>query len=877
MSIQRAAVILPCNSWDDFPTHLGDQAAAELLSAWTALWHPAVIAATGRLPGWHQAEEPPDPASFEGELILVPPPSRVRMPGDWCERLAATAPKNPPPVETTGSRAETVIAMLAGAGLDAGQVSADKAADFFALGYAYLQIELLTRAMRYSSVLDADQFESAVVAAAKAAVAGDQTASHDELARAFDLLADARNHVYSVDFYAVDITLVADSTMGEALRAKLATDGVTNLLVTGEQLDRMEREFPETLAELKRGVSGGTAAIVGGPQVPISIHSSPEALLANLLQGQDTAQRVLGREFEVFAQYKSAFFHLLPEVLKGAGFRGALHAGFDGGPLPRAEQRKTYWGPHRDASIEALSATPLDASRAETWLKFAERVGDSIAHDHVATIVVAAWPGTESEYLDDLRRVARFGTALGRLITLDEYFRVTREPDDWTTFFPREYPSYLEGAIAPNAISNSANSYRHDVELIRHRLGAALAGISGLQLVQPPIAANASLAVINPWSFEGDQLVGANVIQSRVEGAPAEISQSTPLLVPEILGCGFAALSTGINKSSVPLAEGLMLRNERMELIVSEKTGGIQSVRLHRDRSTRASQRLVFHHQRGGSAVESQMVADRVSITRNDLLVGEITSEGRIVDGRKELLARFTQRVRVARGLESAIVDIELEPMQQPEGDIWHSYYASRIAWADEAVAVRRGQQWAARETEREHIESPEFVEIDDVIGRVTVFAMGLPFHRRPAPNWLDTLLMVAGEERRQFQFAIGLDQPYPTRGAVGATTSDAVILAAAPAGMTADRGWFLHIGAKNVLVTHVESLPSSATGMRVRLLEIEGRDTHAAISAFRPFAAARQTDFRATEIEVLSVTSGAAEVHLGPYRWVQIEAEWEV
>ena len=42
---------------------------------------------------------------------------------------------------------------------------------------------------------------------------------------------------------------------------------------------------------------------------------------------------------------------------------------------------------------------------------------------------------------------------------------------------------------------------------------------------------------------------------------------------------------------------------------------------------------------------------------------------------------------------------------------------------------------WVARETERERIESPEWIEIDDVIGRVTCFALGLPFHRRAAPE----------------------------------------------------------------------------------------------------------------------------------------------
>ena len=44
--------------------------------------------------------------------------------------------------------------------------------------------------------------------------------SHEELARAFDLLADARNHVYSVDFYVVDVTLLAESTLGEPLRSE---------------------------------------------------------------------------------------------------------------------------------------------------------------------------------------------------------------------------------------------------------------------------------------------------------------------------------------------------------------------------------------------------------------------------------------------------------------------------------------------------------------------------------------------------------------------------------------------------------------------------------------------------------------------------------
>jgi alpha-mannosidase len=876
MTLRRVSTILPCHSWEDFPTYLEGAAAAELLVAWTAAWHPAIVAATERAPDWHPADEPPDPGSLEGELVLVPPPSRVRMPGDWCERLRATAPKNPPPVETTASRPETIAAILGAAAIDATSIDAETAADFLALGFAYIQVELLTRAMRYSSVLDTARFETAVVAAAKAAVSSDRQTTHDELVRAFDLLADARNHVYSVDFYVVEVTLLADSTLGESLTTKLAAASPTNLLITGGQIEQIAHSHPETLAELKRSLDAGTASIVGGCyQSGLNGAQSPEALLANLVRGQEASRQHLNHNFEIFGQYEAAFTHLLPEVLKGLGFRGALHVAFDGNQLPRANQRKTLWGGSPASSIEALSATPLDAGRPETWLKFAERVGDSIAHDHVATVVLAGWPGVQGESFDDLGRVARFGTVLGKLITLNEYFGVTREPDEWTTFFPREYPNRLISETSNNPISQKIADFRDDVATTHQKLAAGLAGVAGIQLTSAVNSAADSLVSINPWNFECSQIVGVDPLET--DTAVGEIAKHSSSLLPEILGCGYLAIGSATAASPVPLAEELTLRNELLELNVSQKSGGIQSLRTHRDRATRVSQRLVFHHEAGDTTIESQMVADRVTVSRNDELIGEITSTGRVLDGRKEVLARFTQRTRVVRGLAPAIVDVELDPVHMPDGDLWRSYFASRLAWADEALTVRRGEQWTARETEREQIESPEWVDIDDVAGRVTCYALGLPFHRRAAANWLDTLLVARGEERRRFQFAIGIDQPYPTRGAIAALGAGHPKFAELPGAQSAPRGWFLHLPAKNTLLTHVAPLAAPATGVRLRILETEGRDTRTALAGFRPFRTARTTDFRGSAIEVLSVTDGAVQIDIGPHRWIQIEAEWEV
>jgi alpha-mannosidase len=873
MTIRRASVILPCRGFDDFPTHLTGPMAADLLSATIALWHPAILNITREFPSWFPADELPDPASLEGELVLIPSWSRERMPSDWCDQLRAAGPRNPPPVDAVPSRADTIAAMLAAAEIDSNIVAADSVADFLALGHAHLQVELLTRALRYSSVLDTDQFTAATLAASDAAVAGNRELAHEELSRAFDLLADARNHVYSVDFYVIDVTLLARTTLGESLRAKLATNSPTNLLILGEQFEQIAGEHPETLSELRRTLADGTSCIVGGAyRKGAAAAESPESMLEELATGQRSATQFLDRQFEIFGQLGADFSPLFPGLLKNLGFRGALHAAFDGGRLPKADQRKTNWGPE-GASIEALATIPLDISRPETWLKLAEQIGDTIAHDHVATILLAGYPGTQCESFDDLRRAARFGSVLGKLVTLEEYFRETREPDDWTNFFPREY-SYRPGTQGGmNPISSQVAAYRENVRSIQQKMCAGLAAIAGFVPAHEADAAATNLVVLNPWSIASGQILGTNVLDATTTESPRR--QVSPHCVPEVPGCGFARVDSTAEASPIALAQELTLRNERLELTVSQKTGGIQSLRTHRDRGTRVSQRLVLHHETGGDAPESRMVADRVEITHNDALMGEITSRGRLLGAADDVLANFTQRFRTVRGLPAMFLDIEIDPRHMPAGDIWKSYFASRLAWAEPSLSIRRGREWCGQETNREHIDSSEWVEIDDAVGRVNLFSLGLPFHRVASAQWLDTLLVVPGEERRRFQFAVGLDHHYSTHTALALLSACDPSVVASPQPLTTPRGWFVHIGAKNVLCTHVEPLTEPAPGIRLRLLETEGRETRTNVAAFRSFRNVWTSDFRGNRTDVLSVSDGNAEIDIGPHGWVQLEAEW--
>jgi hypothetical protein len=269
------------------------------------------------------------------------------------------------------------------------------------------------------------------------------------------------------------------------------------------------------------------------------------------------------------------------------------------------------------------------------------------------------------------------------------------------------------------------------------------------------------------------------------------------------------------------------------------------------------------------------MVADRVAVSRNDAVVGEITSQGRVLGAAGDVLTKFTQWVRAVRGLPAMIVDVELVPAHSPAGDIWKSYFASRLAWSEESLAIRCGKKWSGLETTRECIESSEWIEIDDGIGHVTCFALGLPFHRVAGPQWLDTLLFVAGEERRRFQFAIGIDRSYQTHAALALWSACNPYICASPVPLSPPQGWFVHVGAKNVLCTHIEPLAEPASGIRLRLLETEGRETQTTLVAFRPLQAAWMSDFRGNRTDVLSLADGRAQIDIGPYGWVQIEAEW--
>ena len=256
--------------------------------------------------------------------------------------------------------------------------------------------------------------------------------------------------------------------------------------------------------------------------------------------------------------------------------------------------------------------------------------------------------------------------------------------------------------------------------------------------------------------------------------------------------------------------------------------------------------------------------------------LAEAVTTGELVDQTNgEVLASFRQTVRVPRGRPQVEVEIELEPKRLPEGDPWSNYYACRFAWNDPTAVLTRSVQQTAQPMPSVRFDAPHYIEIAEDDLRTTIIPVGLPFHRRVEDRMLDTLLVVPGETRRSFRFVIVCDEPYPMRAALDAYCPPFVVETGQGPPLSGAAGWFLHVDAKNVQITSVRRLPATADqppGVRVRLMETEGRNKQMRLTCFKRPSSARLMNLVGEEIGTVDVHGDAISVSLHKYEIATLE-----
>ncbi|MEK6238283.1 MAG: hypothetical protein N2C14_26505, partial [Planctomycetales bacterium] len=271
------------------------------------------------------------------------------------------------------------------------------------------------------------------------------------------------------------------------MRDELASDVPFNVLLTGELVEQIAATEPETLAALNQALDDKRGDVIGGDyrerEAPIQ---SLESVLWGLQRGKQAFSQHLRRPPTVFARRRYGLGSFLPQLLARLEYQGVAHWTLDDGRFPQGEQSKTRWEGCDGTVLDALTRVPMNAADSSAFLTYAEKMGESMDLDHVATVGFAHWPGDACDWYGDLRRMAKYAPVLGRFVTLGEYFAETDSPGQLSKFLADEYRApYLKQAVRrrkDNPLSAHADHARRRMQLdsagALSALSAMLSGVA---------------------------------------------------------------------------------------------------------------------------------------------------------------------------------------------------------------------------------------------------------------------------------------------------------------------------------------------------------------------------------------------------------------
>ena len=508
-------------------------------------------------------------------------------------------------------------------------------------------------------------------------------------------------------------------------------------MATGAVLEKLAREQPERLAAIRERVQADQLEVRGGCYLEREDALLPvESQLWNLLKGLAVARELLGSDVRVFARKR---FGRPPAAAAAAQQRRpqrALLVAFDDAVLPSYRTTVVNWPSPDGKQVEAFTRTPLPGGQPadvlpprplpapdhhagprghagpaahagqpaapwyEDWLELTPLRAGPGPLDHLdGATSTTCWPASTPrrrrptsstrDYLSERANTGQ-GTA-GQLV---------RPPG---AAAPPDRHGLDAGGPAPRARPARAIPLPLDATPVGpgrpERAGRA--GRPGMdrsfrtrrprpwrRACRPAASRdNPGYLLLNPCSFtrrvalelEGTARplpIGGPVKACQFDGEQAASGGrgAGPGLC---LGPAAGPPGTPAQALRMRLADERHVRNEFFEAEVDPATGGLRGFRDQRTRSQppRPAARLQPRQHDAGQ---------RRTMTSTGPALGEIVSEGVLLDDQDQVLATFRQRFRAWLGRPLLELRIEIYPEHLPEGYPWHAYYGARFAWRDE-------------------------------------------------------------------------------------------------------------------------------------------------------------------------------------------------
>lgn len=837
--------------------------AAVLLDCWCRLWRAEVL---------RRASQRPRLASLADHE-----PAR----GDALYALSGLVPDHWP------SQARAAGAEI----LDFPQPESDDPYDFdlAALGLGLLVLEALTEAMDHLFTLDEAGFWSEIETVACAEALPESRAAAAQ--RAAKKLKEAREVLYPSQFTLLEFSVLHDLPPADWSPGPLAD----NLLCSGALLERWARERSTQFALLHQAVVCGRVEVLGS-----AFEERDDALLPlsmqeeNLRRGLAAYRQHLGHDPFVVGQLGPSFGPHTPQLLLEEGVRHAVLTPPRRGRVPTFRGAILEWPARDGQSITALVRPWRWRDDSAVLLNLPHYLHETIMQDFAAVLGLAGYSPRGPAWHRLWTRLHELAPVFGQHQTLRHWFSDAyaserpprlRADDFFADALAQAAETSAPAVALPLVHAEAAQVQAARTLTAMHawlapagaapeavNLSAAAQGLAR-RLVANSTTAEEGFMVLNPACCARTVLVTLPDVTTPMP-PPARATQLAPGLAHAVIDLpplGYAWLprriapGTRILMPQGTLAEGHLLRNDRLQAAIDPQTGGLRDLRIPGVRAGRLGQQLVH---RGGS----RMVARSVQITSTGPAFGQMVSTGDLVDEQGQPLARFEQQATVIWGQPYLHLKISLDILRQPTGYVWHDYFACRFAWSDATALLARATGWLLEATNEERLEAPLGVELHAGGGRTAILTRGLASLHRVGPRMVDVILIAAGATQRSFEISLALDPEDLVTAADDVLAPAPVVPVSSGPPRSGPVGWLIDCDAPNLWITGV-SRPMNQGGqgdaVLVHLVEVRGLATEARLRCCRPVRAAATVDHQGQVRQ--SVPAAEEGVTLGVAPWEKL------
>ncbi len=820
-------------------------------------------------------------------------------------------------------------------------LSNDKIRPFFGLGFGHLMIESLFDAMDHEHLLAVDDFWNDVQQAIVALLRPDGAEEvARNLRQAAGRLLTAREILYPIAVHVLDIAMLDPANPGKALPAAFECGLPLNLIGTGEAFEKLAAAYPERVERMKEklnpDIQPPVLEICGGhyrerEDALLSIESQ----LWNFEKGKSCAKRIFGVELQVYARKRTAFHPQIPQFLHATGLRHALLLNLDNAVVPNYHATVVNWSSPSGKSVDAFTRLPLKAHQPQTFFNLVYSLHQSITKDSAPTLALLHEGQPAFVLYDDWLALNDLAPVFGAWTTFGRYFSDALageyvgavNPDDFFCDYLEERTNerrvdpisafarqarqrrQIDSAWALAAIHRSLLAPTDDdlaavrqlqeaedaleAEGVDGQIGAPASAAADLARINDNFSARLSTRLqsraadqqpgyllLNPCAFarrvalELDPLSAPFPVEAPVKAAQFDADKLR--VVVEVPPLGFAWLprsgkpGTPPPKARLRLAEDNIVRNEFFEAEIDSATGGLRAIRDLRTRFPRVAQQLVYNP---GSKMEGRSL----KVTANGSALGEIVTEGAILDDNNQVLAMFRQRFRAWLSRPMLDVRIEIVPVQAPSGYPWHAYYGARFAWRDENAGLMRGVNGVSNQTNHNRPLTPDFLEIRSGRQNTLIFPGGLPFHQRHGARMVDVILLVEGETNRAFDIGLALDRENYVQTALGFISPVAIVPTAKGPPHIGPSGWLFHIDAPNLIMTGFKPIESAdgVRRLRANFIETTGYGGSAEVRCVRNPLSAYLLDGEGTPSTELPVTGDAVRLDFSANDLLRVQIDF--